>query len=96
MPIGQSERAGCAYTNMTMVLMDAIAGGGAAARTSTGRMSMFSGSGSMGNAMIAKTGTGKSTVMGVDADLEVAMPVSIFTGVSSQGPGFSDSGSPGC
>lgn len=81
---------------MTMVLMDAIAGGGAAARTSTRGMSMFSCGGSMGNATTAKTGTGKSTVMGEDVDLAVAKPVSIFTGVSSQGLGFSDSGSFGC
>lgn len=81
---------------MTMVLIDAIAGGGAAARTSTRRISIFSGGGSMGNAMIAKTGTGKSTVMGDDVDLAVAMPVSIFTGVSSQGLEFSDFGSSGC
>ena len=55
---------------MTIILMDAIAGGGAAARTSIPRTSMFSGSGSMGKVMTAKVGSGRSNVMDEGADLD--------------------------
>lgn len=47
---------------MTMVLMDARAGGGAAARTSIHRTSMLSGSGSIGKLMTATVRSGRSKV----------------------------------
>ncbi len=80
---------------MTMVLMHAISGGGAAARTSIHRRSMFSGSGSMGKAMTAKVGSGRSTVTEECADLTVAVSTSVLTGLSSHGLGVPDSGSSG-
>lgn len=81
---------------MTMVLMNAIAGGGAAARTSTLRTSMLSGGGSMGNVMTAKVGSGRSNEIDDGADLTVATPTSVLTGLSSHGLGEPDSGSLGC
>jgi hypothetical protein len=81
---------------MTMVLIDAIAGGGAAARTSIHRTTTFSGSGSMGKVMTAKVGRGRSNVMDEHADLTVAVTTSDLTGLSSHGLGVRDSGSRDC
>lgn len=75
--LGRGERAGHTYTNITIVLIDAIAGDGAKVRGGARRTIKFSGSGSMGKGMTARFGSGAQMLIDARDDLTVAVPASV-------------------